>query len=73
MQDAGNENSAGFLPVEHDVPAMLDAAQARPDIVTGSIQRWMVREAPATRLQLIKINDSLACAPSAEGILGNAQ
>jgi hypothetical protein len=42
MQNTGNQNAAGLLPVKHHMLALLHAPQARSNFITGATERGIV-------------------------------
>ncbi len=73
VQYAADKNSAAVLPVEHHVPSVFDAMQARSNIVTGSARRRIIREHLTDSLKIAKVSDSLGFAPDAKRVRCNAQ
>jgi len=73
MQDAGNQNPSGLLPVEHDVPATLHAAQTWADVSAASAERRIISQQPATRLEVVEVTDGLVYSPRAECVTGDTE
>jgi hypothetical protein len=73
MQDAGNQNPFGLLPVEHDMPTTLHAAQAWADVIAASAERRIISQQPATRLEVVEVTDGLVDSPRAECVTGDAE
>jgi len=73
MEDAGNQDSARLLTVEHDMPAVLKAAQAGTNILAKAAQSRIAGQHLATILQFAEVACGLGLAPFAEGIFADAQ
>ena len=67
VQNAGDQNTSGVLPVENDVPAVFHAPQAGADIITASAHGRIIGEHLATRLKVFKVADGLVFTPGAKG------
>jgi len=50
VQDAGNQNAPGILPVKDDMPAAFHPTQAGTNVIAGSAQSRIIGEHLATRL-----------------------
>ena len=73
MQDARNQNATTLLSVKHHVLAVLQAPQARTNVVTEPAQRRIVSKHLATNLKLAEVTGSLGAAPGAKGVIADAQ
>jgi len=73
MQDARNQDTTTLLAVEHHVLAMLQALQARTNVVTEPAQRRIVSKHLATNLKLAEVTGGLGTAPCAKGVISDAQ
>ena len=68
MQDTANQNTAGFLPVKHNMLALLLAPQPRANFITRPTERGTIGKELATIFKLTDIAVSRDFAPGAKGI-----
>ena len=68
MQDTGNHNAALFLPVEHDVPALLHVPQTGANFIAGTPQRGIVSKPLAASFKLGEVTIRLGFAPCTKSI-----
>ncbi len=73
VQDAGNDNASGLLPVKDDMPPTFHAAQAGTNIIIGSAQSGSIGEHLTPRLKIVEVVDRPICAPGAQAISTDAQ
>jgi hypothetical protein len=73
MQDTANQNAAGFLPVKHNMLALLHAPQARANFITRATEREIIGKELATIFKLADIAVGLDFAPSAKGIKADVE
>jgi len=73
MQDTRNQNTTTLLAVEHDVFAMLMAAQGGANVITEPAQRRIVGKRLTTSFKLAKVTGGLGFAPFAKGVIADAQ
>jgi hypothetical protein len=71
MENTRNQHATYIPPVEHDMLAMLHAAQAGADIITSSAQIRIASELLATYFQIVNIADSLVFTPSIQSVTGD--
>jgi hypothetical protein len=69
MQDSGNEDTSGFLPVKDNMLALLHATHAWTNMFAGTPKGWIVRKQPAAIFQLAEVALSLGCTPGVERIV----
>jgi hypothetical protein len=53
MQDAGDKNPAGILPVKHNMPAAFHAPEAGANIVTGAAAVGMIGQSLGAQFQIV--------------------
>jgi hypothetical protein len=68
VQDAGNQNSLGFLAVKDNMLATLHSAQAAANILTASADLGIIGQHPAKCLQTVDVAERLIFAPGPQGI-----
>jgi hypothetical protein len=68
MQDTGNQNAAGLLPVKHNMLALLHATQPRANFIAQAAQRRIVGNKLATIFKLADIAVGLGFTPGAKAI-----
>ena len=73
MQDTGNQNAAGFLPVKHNMLALLHAPQPRASFITRATERGIIGKELATIFKLADIAVGLDFAPGAKGIKADVE
>ena len=66
MQDATDQDTAGFFSVKHHMLAMFHAAQSWPDVVTRSPRRRILAQEPATIFESVEVVVGLGFAPGAK-------
>jgi hypothetical protein len=62
MQDTANQNAAGFLPVKHNMLALLHAPQLRANFITRATERGIIDKELARIFELADIAVGLNCA-----------
>jgi len=73
MQDTGNQNAAGFLPVKDNMLALLHAPQPRASFITRATERGIIGKELATIFKLADIAVGLDFAPGAKGIKADVE
>src|SRR5208337_3627016 len=73
MQNTGNQNAAGFLPVKHHMLALRHAPQARSNFITRATERGIVGKELATIFKLPNVTVGLGLAPGAKGIKADVE
>jgi hypothetical protein len=73
MQDTANQNAAAFLPIKHNVLALLHAPQPRANFITRATERGIVGKKLATIFKLTDIVVGLDFTPGAKGIKSNVE
>ena len=68
MEDTGNQNVAGLLPVKDNMLALFHAPQARANFITLATEGGIIGENLATIFKLADIATGLDLAPSANRI-----
>jgi hypothetical protein len=68
MQNAGNQNSAAFLPVKNNMLALLHATQPKANFIACPAECGLVGKEPATTFKLRDVTLRLFFAPSAKAI-----
>ena len=73
MQDTGNQNAAGFLPVKDNMLALLHAPQPRASFITRATERGIIGKELAKIFKLADIAVGLDFAPGAKGIKADVE
>ena len=72
MEDARNQDSAGLLAIEQDMPAVFKAAQSGTNMLAKAAESRLARQHLATILKFAEVAGGLGLAPFAEGIFADA-
>ena len=73
MEDTANQNTAGFLPVKHNMLALLHAPQPRADFIILPTERGIIGKELATIFKLAYIAVSLDFAPGVKAVKADVE
>jgi hypothetical protein len=68
VEDARHEDASLFYPIKQNMASILDAAQARPDVIARAAQLRIVQKLPATRFEAVYVAGSLILTPSVQSV-----
>jgi len=73
VQQAGNPDATRLQAIKNDVPTMLEAPQARANVVAWSAECGIVGQLLAASFETIQIADRLIASPSAHCVLADVE